>query len=199
MARIAVVLGSTRQGRFVDKPAAWVAEHLSARDGVSVDLVDLREHRLPLFDGNPPARTLRNYPTEDVARLGRRIDAADGFVLLAPEYNHGYSAALKNAMDHTFVEWQRKPVAFVGWGNVGGARAVEQLRLVTVEFEMAPLRHAVHILPDLMRASRASEPFDPSVFSPLQPKLEKLADDLLWWIDALATARTSVTVASSGS
>jgi NAD(P)H-dependent FMN reductase len=92
-----------------------------------------------------------------------------------------------------------EPVAFVGWGNVGGARAVEQLRLVTVEFEMAPLRHAVHILPDLMRASRASEPFDPSVFSPLQPKLEKLADDLLWWIDALATARTSVTVASSGS
>lgn len=75
---------------------------------------------------------------------------------------------------------------------MGGARAVEQLRLVTVEFEMAPLRHAVHILPDLMRASRASEPFDPCVFAPLQPKLEKLGDDLLWWVEALATARTSV-------
>jgi NAD(P)H-dependent FMN reductase len=192
MARIAVVLGSTRQGRFGDKPAAWVAKHLSARDGVDVDLVDLREHPLPLFDGSPPARTLRNYPTEDIACLGRRIDAADGFVLLTPEYNHGYSAALKNALDHTFVEWQRKPVAFVGWGNVGGARAVEQLRLVTVEFEMAPLRHAVHILPDVMRASQASEPFDPSVFAMLQPKLEKMVDDLLWWTQALATARTSV-------
>jgi NAD(P)H-dependent FMN reductase len=191
MARIAVVLGSTRQGRFGDKPAAWVARHLSARDGVDVDLVDLRAHPLPLFDGPPPARTLRNYPTDDVARLARRIDAADGFVLLTPEYNHGYSAVLKNAMDHTFVEWQRKPVAFVGWGNVGGARAVEQLRLVTVEFEMAPLRHAVHILPDLMAASRASEPFDPSVFALLEPRLEKLADDLLWWSQALASARTS--------
>lgn len=98
MARIAVVLGSTRQGRFGDKPAAWVAKHLSARDDVDVDFVDLREHPLPVFDGLPPAYTLRNYPTEDVARLGRRIDAADGFVLLTPEYNHGYSAALKNAM-----------------------------------------------------------------------------------------------------
>jgi NAD(P)H-dependent FMN reductase len=193
MARIAVVLGSTRAGRFSDRPATWVAKHLSARERVSVDLVDLREHPLPLFDGLPTAYTLRDYPTEDVARLGRRIEAADGFVLLTPEYNHGYSAVLKNALDHTFVEWQRKPVAFVGWGNVGGARAVEQLRLVCVEFEMAPLRHAVHILPDLMRASRASEPFDPCVFEPLQPKLEKLIADLLWWTEALATARTRLT------
>ena len=95
-----------------------MAKHLSARDGVDVDLVDLWEHPLPLFDG-PLPRTLRNYPTEDVARLGRRIDAADGFVLLTPEYNHGYSGALKNAMDHTFVQGHRKKVAFVGWGNVG--------------------------------------------------------------------------------
>jgi NAD(P)H-dependent FMN reductase len=192
MARIAVVLGSTRQGRFGDGPAAWAANYLSARDGVDVDLVDLRDHPLPMFDGLPPARTLRNYPTDDIARLGRRIDAADGFVLLTPEYNHGYPAALKNAMDHTFVEWQRKPVAFVGWGSVGGARAVEQLRLVTIEFEMAPLRHAVHILPDVMRASRASEAFDPSIFASLLPRLEKLSDDLLWWTEALARARTSV-------
>ena len=80
---------------------------------------------------------------DDVATLGNAIDRADGFVVLTGEYNHGYPAVLKNAMDWTFVEWRHKPITFVGWGNVGGARAIEQLRAVAVEFEMAPLRHAV--------------------------------------------------------
>ena len=80
------------------------------------------------------------------------IDRADGYVILTAEYNHGYPAVLKNALDSTFVEWRRKPMAFVGWGNTGGACAVEQLRAVAVEFEMAPLRHAVHVQPDVMRA-----------------------------------------------
>jgi NAD(P)H-dependent FMN reductase len=187
--RIAIVQASTRQGRFSDKPTTWVTAGLTARADVDVDVIDLREHLLPFFDQAPPAYTLRNYPTEDVARLGRRIDRADGFVILTPEYNHGYSAVLKNAMDHTFVEWRRKPIAFVGWGNVGGARAIEQLRGVSVEFEMAPLRHAVHILPDLMRPAMNAEVFDPAVFEPLKPRLDLLIDDLLWWAGALATAR----------
>lgn len=124
-----------------------------------------------------------------MARLGRTIDRADGYVILTAEYNHGYPAVLKNAMDHTFVEWQHKPVTFVGWGNVGGARAIEQLREVAVEFEMAPLRHAVHILPDLMvPAMRAPDPFDTPVFAPLEPRLKKLGDDLAWWATALAAA-----------
>jgi NAD(P)H-dependent FMN reductase len=190
MAQIAVILGSTRHGRFGDIPARWVVKHLAGRGDLDVELIDLRDHPLPLFDGAPPAYTLRDYPSEDIARFARRIDRADGYVLLTPEYNHGYPAALKNAMDHTFVEWRRKPVAFVGWGNVGGARAIEQLRLVAVEFEMAPLRHAVHILPDLLVAARkAPEASVASIFSALEPKLDKLADDLCWWADALAAAR----------
>lgn len=157
-----------------------------------VGLFDLRDYPLPSFDQAPPAYTLRDYPSEDVARLGRKLDEADGFVVLVGEYNHGYPAVLKNAMDHTFVEWRRKPIAFVGWGNVGGARAIEQLRQVTVEFEMSPLRHAVHILPDILRpAKQADDPFDTSVFSPLEPRLAMLADDLEWWASALAAARIS--------
>jgi len=136
-------------------------------------------HHLPTHCANP---------SEDVARLGRKLDEADGFVVLVGEYNHGYPAVLKNAMDHTFVEW----LAFVGRGNVGGARAIEQLRQVTVEFEMSPLRHAVHILPDILRpAKQADDPFDTSVFSPLEPRLAMLADDLEWWASALAAARIS--------
>jgi NAD(P)H-dependent FMN reductase len=187
--RIAVILGSTRDGRFADKPAAWVTGRLAERQSLEIDLVDLRDHPLPFFDQAPPAYTLRNYPTEAIADLGRRIDLADGFIALTPEYNHGYSGVLKNAMDHTFVEWRRKPIAFVGWGNVGGARAIEQLRSVTVEFEMAPLRHAVHILPDLMVPAMQAEESDPSLFSALDQRLTMLIDDLLWWAEALATAR----------
>ncbi len=98
---------------------------------------------------------------------------------------------LKNAIDHTFVEWRHKPVTFVAWGNVGGARAVEQLRLVMVELEMAPLRHAVHILPDVLVPALRAEVFEPSTREPLAPKLALMGDDLHWWATALATARTA--------
>jgi NAD(P)H-dependent FMN reductase len=191
LTKIEVIVGSTRPGRFSERVAVWVVGYLTAYGRFDVELVDLRDYPLPFFDQAPPARTLREYPTEDVARLGRKLDEADGFVVLTAEYNHGYPAVLKNAMDHTFVEWGRKPIAFVGWGNVGGARAIEQLRQVAVEFEMAPLRHAVHILPDILRPARAAgDPFDTSVFAPLEPRLKVLAADLHWWTRALADARS---------
>ena len=190
--RLQIITGTTRHGRFSERVSHWVVDYFSRRGDFIVQRVDLRDHPLPFFDGDPPAYTLRDYPREDVARLGATIDEADAFVVLTGEYNHGYPAVLKNAMDHTFVEWRRKPIAFVGWGNVGGARAIEQLREVAVEFEMAPLRHAVHILPAVMLdARRAADPADTSMFGPLEPKLKLLADDLAWWTAALTAARNA--------
>ena len=187
MSRLAVLVGSTRQVRFADHPAAWVTARLARQDGVETDVIDLRDFNLPDFDGPPPAIHPRAYAWPEVERLGRRLD---GFLVLTPEYNHGYPAALKNAMDHTFAEWVRKPIAFVGWGNVGGSRAIEQLRAVAVEFEMAPVRHAVHILPDVMRAVRAAEdPDDLALFAVLDDRLDRLIVDLLWWTSALNEAR----------
>jgi len=187
---IEITTGTTREGRFSERVAAWVAARLTDHRGFDIELLDLAHHPLPFFDAQPPARTGRDYPRDDVARLGRTLDRADGFVLLTGEYNHGYPAVLKNAMDWTFVEWRHKPVTFVGWGSVGGARAIEQLRAVAVEFEMAPLRHAVHILPDVMIAARKSEsPDDTSPFEPLAPRLSLLADDLAWWATTLASGR----------
>ena len=188
MPHVQVIMSTTREGRFSDRVAEWVVDRLRSRGDLDVELVDLRDYPLPFFDGAPPARTLRDYPSEEVARLGRKLDEADGYVVLTAEYNHGYPAVLKNAMDVTFVEWRRKPIAFVGWGNVGGARAIEQLRNVAVEFELAPLRHAVHILPEIMIASR-QEGSDASVFEPLEPRITLLADDLVWWAEALRAAR----------
>jgi NAD(P)H-dependent FMN reductase len=191
---VQVILGSTRHDRFSERAGAWVMERLAVRRDMTLELVDLRDHPLPFFDGVSPARTGRDYPSPEVARLGATLDRADGFVIVTPEYNHGYPAVLKNAMDHTFVEWNRKPVAFVSWGNVGGARAVEQLRLVAVEMEMAPLRHAVHILPDvLVPALRSPAPFDTTLLDALVPRLTTLADDLVWWSEALAPPRKART------
>jgi NAD(P)H-dependent FMN reductase len=188
--RIAVFIGSVRPNRFSEKPAQWVYERLLARPGVEAEMIDLRDHPLPFFEEpKAPAYTLRDYPNQEMARLGERLDAADGFVFVTPEYNHGPPAALKNALDHTFPEWHRKPVSFVGSGNVGGARAIEQLRAIVVELEMAPLRHAVHILPDVMRPAIEAD-YSPQLFSSLEPRLERLIDDLIWWTRALAVARS---------
>jgi NAD(P)H-dependent FMN reductase len=187
---IEVITGTTRDGRFSEKVGAWVLGELGARDDFDLESVDLRDHPLPFFDGVSPVRRGREYPNGDVARFGTTIDRADGFVVLTAEYNHGYPAVLKNAMDWTFPEWNRKPVSFVGWGNVGGARAIEQLREVAVEFEMAPLRHAVHILPDVMIPLLRGEADAASVFAPLAPRLTLLADDLAWWARALTAARS---------
>ena len=187
-----VITGTTREGRFSERVAAWVVGRLEQHEAFDVELVDLRDHPLPFFDADAPARTGRDYADEAVTRFSRVIDRADGYVLLTAEYNHGYPAVLKNALDSTFVEWRRKPVAYVGWGNTGGARAIEQLRAVAVEFEMAPLRYAVHVLPDVLIAVRqAADPADPSLFAPLEPRLDMLADDLAWWMRALASARAA--------
>ena len=187
-----VITGTTRQGRFSERVAEWALDRLTGRDDFEVELLDLRDHPLPFFDGPAPARNPRDYASDEVERLGRAVDRADGFIVLTAEYNHGYPAVLKNALDSTFVEWRRKPVAYVGWGNTGGARAIEQLRAVAVEFEMAPLRHAVHVLPDVLIAARqAPDPADPSLFASLEPRLDLLADDLVWWMRALAAARAA--------
>ncbi|HLR93530.1 MAG TPA: NAD(P)H-dependent oxidoreductase [Jiangellaceae bacterium] len=190
MTHLQIIVASPRRGAFGDRPATWVQRYLDEHQDVRTEIVALRDYPLPLFDQAPPAHTLREYPSDEIARLGRMLDRADGFIIVTPEYNHGYPASVKNAMDHTFIEWRRKPVAFIGYGSVGGARAIEQLRQVVIELEMAPLRHAVHILPDVMgSATSGNDPSDVSAFAPLQPKLATMIDDLLWWSIALAAHR----------
>ena len=190
---IQVITGTTCAGRFSERVAHWVLKRLSARADVDAELVDLREHPLPRFDGISPARTPRDYPSVEAARLGRTIDRADGYIVLAAEYYQGYPAVLKNAMDWTsLVEWRRKPVAYVGWGGIGGAHAVEQLRQVAVEFEMAPLHRTVHILPDVIIAARQlADSRGTTAFAPLDPQLKALLDDLIWWAAAPRTGRRS--------
>jgi NAD(P)H-dependent FMN reductase len=191
MSHISVILGSTRAGRFGERPARWIASRLKKKDGFEVELLDLRDFPLPFYaEEGSPARAPRKYRTPEIERWGQKVDRADGFVLVTPEYNHGYSAVLKNAIDYLFVEWRRKPAAFVSYGGVGGARAVEQLRLVTVELEMAPLRHALHVLPATMMEARSNpQVSDDELFHSLEARADLLVDDLAWWTATLAAAR----------
>jgi NAD(P)H-dependent FMN reductase len=145
MPNIQVILGSTRQGRSGEKVARWFMAHADARTDLDVELVDLRDWPLPFFDQQRPPM-MGGYTDPEQQRWAEQIARADGYVLVTPEYNHGYPAVLKNALDHLFAEWNGKPVGFVGYGGPGaGLRAVEQLRQVVVELEMVPLRQQVAI------------------------------------------------------
>jgi NAD(P)H-dependent FMN reductase len=184
--RIAVIAGTTREERFSAIVAEWALSRLAAQ-GARFEELDLLEHDLPFFDGPAPAEQPRRYPNNAVARFGRAIDACDGFVLLSADYNHGYPAPLKNAMDWLFAEWRHKPVAFIGWGYVGGAISVEQLRQVAVGFDMVPVRQSVHISADLMRRAGGEEGI--AALRDLEPRLGQLASELVWWARALRGPR----------
>lgn len=188
MRRIGIVIGTTRQGRFGDKPAAWIARQLARYPGLVGELIDLRDHELPFFDeAMSPVYAPPVCP--GASSWSQRIAAMDGFIFVTAEYNHGISGVLKNALDHAYREFNRKPAAFVGYGGVGAARAVEQLRLIAVELQMAPLRHAVHITLEpylaVMSGRKTIEDFDFLVTG-----AAALLDELAWWTEALAVART---------
>jgi NAD(P)H-dependent FMN reductase len=156
-----------------------------------VDVLDVRDHPLPPYDlAAPPARAFRQYESAEHREVGERLDAADGFLLLTNEFNHGYSGAVKNLLDHYFVELVHKPVAFVGYGNVGGARAIEQLRLVAAELDMVSVRETVNITGFEMRDLRLGDPADAArIWAVHLPKLEAMLANLLWWSRTLRAGR----------
>ncbi len=187
---ITLIVASTRPRRFADIPLAWLREQLGARADLSLDVLDLREHPLPFFEQPiPPSWNRRTYATEAEATVGRALDAADGYIVLTNEYNHGYSAAVKNLFDSFFIEFQHKPIGFVGYGNVGGSRAIEQLRLVAAEVDMVSVRTSAHIFGHQMRQLREDPATRDAVFDVVEPRLEAMTKDLLWWANALAPAR----------
>jgi NAD(P)H-dependent FMN reductase len=188
---IALLVASTRTIRFADFVTPWVQRHLTAA-GFDVDVIDVRDVALPFYDlPAAPALAKRQYTSDAERTLGERLDAADGYLIITNEFNHGYSAALKNVLDHYFAEFQHKPVAFVGYGNVGGARAIEQLRQVVAELDMVSVRESVHIIGFQFPAVRAGGEEAEAVFSQLEPKMTAMIDNLTWWTRALTRARAT--------
>jgi len=185
--KIGIIVGSTRRNRFADQPAAWIRDLMSARDDLEFEVVDLRDYPLPFFEDRaaPAYGALKG---EAAHAWAARLATFDGFILLVAEYNHGPTAVLKNALDHAFGEFNRKPVTFIGYGGVGGARAVEQLRLVAVELEMAPLRNAVHIgVEAMLGVVRGGKSL--ADFPYLGERALAMLEELSWWSRALKVAR----------
>ena len=130
--RIAIIVGSTRPTRFADKPAQWILKQAQARDDIEVELVDLRDHPLPFFDEKASNMWVPSENAEAL-RWQKTIGRFDGYVFVVAEYNRSITGALKNALDQAYKEWNRKPFTAIGYGSVGGARAIEHLRLIGVE------------------------------------------------------------------
>jgi NAD(P)H-dependent FMN reductase len=184
---IGIVIGSTREGRFGEKPAHWIHEIATQRTDLAFELIDLRDHPMPFFD-EPMSPAWGPSRNEAAQRWAKKVAQLDGLIVVTPEYNHGPSAVLKNAFDYAYKEFNRKPIGFVGCGGVGAARAVEQLRLVAVELQMAPVRNAVHIgMVEFLGIWQQGKSFED--FPHLALAANALLDDFAWWAKALKTAR----------
>jgi len=185
--RIGIVISTTREGRFGDKPVAWIHALAAARGDLAFEVVDLRDYPMPLFEeaASPAYVPPKN---EAARRWGRKVAELDGFIFVTAEYNRGPPAALKNALDHAYTEFNRKPAAFVGYGGVGAARAVEQLRLICIELQMAPTRSGVHIAgADFIGLFMQGKTF--ADVPHLDPTATAMLDELAWWTHALNAAR----------
>ena len=192
MTVISVIVGSTRQGRFSEKPAQWILQHLKKRSDVDARLLDLREFPMPFFDQpvSPATPGRAPYEHEVVKRWTAAIAESDGFVFVTPEYNYGPAAVLKNALDWVYPEWNRKAAAFVSYGSALGARSVQQLREAAIELQLAPVHKAVYIPVATLWAHYKGGDVDAGL-AELEAPAGKMIDDLLWWTAALKTARAS--------
>jgi NAD(P)H-dependent FMN reductase len=185
--KIAIIISTTRPTRFGDKPAQWIHDIAAARGDMDVEIIDLRDYPLPFFE-EVASNLWVPSKGEEAQRWQNKIGQFDGYIVVAAEYNRGYTGVLKNALDTAYVEWNRKPMAFVGYGSLGAARAIEQLRLVAVELKMAPTRTGVHIQgADFMAALRGEKTIGELAY--LEPIARDMLDELAWWTDALKTAR----------
>jgi NAD(P)H-dependent FMN reductase len=142
MLKVAIIVGSTRPGRKADTVAQWVHGIAQTRGDAEYEVVDVADYNLPLLD-EPVPPSLGQYSKPHTKAWAAKIAAFDAFVFVTPEYNHGPSGALKNAIDFLYREWNNKAAGFVGYGSAGGTRSVEQLRLVMAEVQVATVRNQV--------------------------------------------------------
>ena len=188
MLKVAIITGSTRPGRKSEAVARWVYDIASKRSDASFEVVDVAAFNLPLLDEAVPP-IINQYAKPHTKAWAAKIATFDAFVFVTPEYNHSTSGALKNAIDFLFREWNDKAAGFVGYGSVGGARAVEHLRLVMGEIKVADVRAqvALSIFTDFEN------------FSTLKPgphqeaAVNAMLDDLVPWGQALQIMRTRST------
>jgi NAD(P)H-dependent FMN reductase len=186
--KIGIIVGSTRPTRFGDKPAAWILEHAKQRTDIDVELVDLKDYPLPLFDA-PASDFWMPTPNPVAAKWQAKLNEFDGFIVVTAEYNRSIPGALKNAIDWAYKPFMKKAVAYVAYGSVGGARAVEHLRNVMVELQAVSVRHGIHIGgSEFASVYMGQRPWD-EVKKTFDPMVPDLLNNLVWWTNATKNAR----------
>jgi NAD(P)H-dependent FMN reductase len=193
MIRIGIILGSTRPNRNVEQVARWVHDMASRRGDTEFELIDLRDYPLPHLDEPLPAARSGRYRHAHTRAWADKINSFDGFVIVTPEYNHSTPGVLKNALDYLYAEWNNKAVGFVAYGGVGGARAVEHLRLVCGALQMADVAQqvALSLLTDFENLA---------IFKPAghnAAALDRLLDQVVAWSTALAPLRAAPQAAAA--
>ncbi|MFJ9558886.1 NADPH-dependent FMN reductase [Streptomyces fuscichromogenes] len=186
MTKIGIIVGSTRPGRNAEAVARWVYESAAQRTDAEFEIVDLLDYKLPLLDEATPAG-YGNYSQPHTKAWAEKIASLDGFVIVTGEYNRSMPAALKNAIDFVYAEWNNKAVGFVSYGSAGGARAVEHLRGIAGEMQLADVRSQVTL-------SLFTDFENFAAFKPADSHREALVttlDQVVAWSKALAPLRAS--------
>jgi len=185
--KIGIIIGSTRPARFADIPAKWLVDIANKRDDALFEIVDLRDYPMPFFEEARSPGFVQ--PADETARRwGAKMAELDGYVFVTAEYNHSITGVLKNAIDHLYPEVRRKPTAFLGYGNAGGTRAVQHLKHILTELQVASVKFAVHIgmieMIGMLREGKtmADYPY-------LDDTAVKMLDDLVWWANTLRAGR----------
>lgn len=184
MLKVGIILGSTRPNRAGEAVATWVYEKARARGDAEYELVDIRDYDLPLLD-EPIPPSQGKYSRDHTKRWAAKIAGFDAFVFVTPEYNHSTSGALKNALDFLYAEWNDKVAGFVSYGSAGGARAVEQLRLVMAELQVATVRAQVML--SLFTDFENFKALKPAAHQ--EKAVETMLDQLVPWGEALKALR----------
>ncbi len=184
MIDVGIVIGSTRPGRKAEAVARWVHEHAQKRTDARFELVDIAAYDLPLLD-EPAPPAMGKYSKDHTKRWAAKIASLDAFVFVTPEYNHGTSGALKNALDFIYAEWNNKAAGFVAYGSAGGTRAVEHLRGYMAELQIADVRAQVAL--SLRDDFESYTTFKPSPHH--EKTLSSVLDQVIRWGTALKPLR----------
>ena len=183
--RVAIILGSTRPGRNGEAVCQWIYGIAKKRSDATFELVDIKDFNLPLLD-EPIPPSMGQYYQEHTKVWSLKIDSFDAYVFVTAEYNHGIPGALKNAIDFLFKEWNNKVAGFVSYGSAGGVRAVEQLRLVMAELQVATVRAQVQL--SLFTDFENFSKFKPALYN--ENSVNTMLDQVIAWGCALKVLRT---------
>ena len=181
MMKIQVLIGSVREGRTAIKIAKWIHQSFERQQWqtIELELIDVKEWNLPIFAGsNSPMSGIYNQPKQQA--WADKIATGDAYILISPEYNHGYSTALKNALDYLGKEWGGKPAAYVGYGSTNGSRSIDQIRQVCTQLGMIDSNAVVEIR-DIFSRNK-SEEFEANEFD--EKALKAAFDKIIQYVSA---------------